>query len=355
MCTASIHDGRDLESLPTWQAGLPRPAPQPRSGERSAFARRRCTGTRTGCASAGFRLRLVVPGHRSVRAAGRRLLHLASFLQRRHGRAATHSAPGPHPVRHPRPARTRRCGSTRPSSCAREAAWRVIDTHPDYLVDDRILNGLRPVPGPLRRRRHRLARAPARGQRMVAAPGRLLAASMTGGVGGWWAPPRGDARVRFLGGGLVSTARRHRHRRRLPGPRHRPQPRPSRDRCLRARRRAVDQSPLALRLRRAAGEGPPRRRHDRHGTDGDSRGGATFEGWVVYPTREETVAALSGHRTELSQHFRIPTPEWSIECWAWDKRNTYRRAAELGIPAPRTWLVSTRIRVGRDRRRSSRT
>ena len=66
-----------------------------------------------------------------------------------------------------------------------------------------------------------------------------------------------------------------------------------------------------------------------------------FEGWVLYPTREETVAALSGHRTELSQHFRVPTPEWSIVCWAWDKRNTYRRAAELGIPAPRTWLVST--------------
>ncbi len=65
------------------------------------------------------------------------------------------------------------------------------------------------------------------------------------------------------------------------------------------------------------------------------------EGWIVYPTREETVAALSRHRAKLREHFRIPTPDWSVTKWAWDKRNTYVRAAELGIPAPRTWRVST--------------
>jgi predicted ATP-grasp superfamily ATP-dependent carboligase len=66
-----------------------------------------------------------------------------------------------------------------------------------------------------------------------------------------------------------------------------------------------------------------------------------LEGWVVYPTREETVAALSRNRAGLSEHFRIPTPDWSVTQWAWDKRNTYGRAAELGIPAPRTWRVSS--------------
>ncbi|MBV9802226.1 MAG: hypothetical protein JO130_03515 [Solirubrobacterales bacterium] len=65
------------------------------------------------------------------------------------------------------------------------------------------------------------------------------------------------------------------------------------------------------------------------------------EGWVVYPTREETVAALSRHRAELLRHFRIPTPDWSVTQWAWDKRNTYDRAAELGIPTPHTWHVSS--------------
>jgi D-aspartate ligase len=65
-----------------------------------------------------------------------------------------------------------------------------------------------------------------------------------------------------------------------------------------------------------------------------------FDGWVVYPTREETVATLSRDRAELREHFRIPTPEWTVTKWAWDKRNTYLRAQELGIPTPRMWRVT---------------
>jgi predicted ATP-grasp superfamily ATP-dependent carboligase len=64
-------------------------------------------------------------------------------------------------------------------------------------------------------------------------------------------------------------------------------------------------------------------------------------GWVVFPTREETVAALSRHRDELQAQFRIPTPPWEVVKWAWDKRNTYEIAAELGIPTPRTWVVAS--------------
>ena len=65
------------------------------------------------------------------------------------------------------------------------------------------------------------------------------------------------------------------------------------------------------------------------------------EGWVVFPTREETVVALSRNRTQLLEHFRIPTPDWEVTKWAWDKRNTYERAEELGIPVPRAWRVSS--------------
>jgi D-aspartate ligase len=65
------------------------------------------------------------------------------------------------------------------------------------------------------------------------------------------------------------------------------------------------------------------------------------EGWVVFPTREETVVALSRNRAQLLEHFRIPTPDWSVTKWAWDKRNTYERAGELGIPVPRVWRVSS--------------
>jgi D-aspartate ligase len=61
-----------------------------------------------------------------------------------------------------------------------------------------------------------------------------------------------------------------------------------------------------------------------------------LHGWVLYPTREELVAAFSRNRTELSELFRVPTPEWDSVRWAWDKRNTYNLAHDLGIPVPVT-------------------
>jgi len=64
---------------------------------------------------------------------------------------------------------------------------------------------------------------------------------------------------------------------------------------------------------------------------------AGLKGWVLYPTREELVAAFSRNRSLLTEWFRVPTPAWSTIQWAWDKRNTYRLAGDLGIPTPRTW------------------
>jgi D-aspartate ligase len=63
-----------------------------------------------------------------------------------------------------------------------------------------------------------------------------------------------------------------------------------------------------------------------------------LKGWVLYPTRDETVAAFSRHRKALQKWFRVPTPNWSVVQWAWDKRNTYRLAQEIGIKIPRTWF-----------------
>lgn len=59
-----------------------------------------------------------------------------------------------------------------------------------------------------------------------------------------------------------------------------------------------------------------------------------LSGWVLYPTREELVATFSRNRGRLSKSFRVPTPAWNSVQWAWDKRNTYRLARELGIPTP---------------------
>jgi D-aspartate ligase len=63
-----------------------------------------------------------------------------------------------------------------------------------------------------------------------------------------------------------------------------------------------------------------------------------LQGWVLYPTREETVAAVAIHREALGKRFRVPTPGWPSVRVAWDKRETYRLAERLGIPAPLTWL-----------------
>jgi predicted ATP-grasp superfamily ATP-dependent carboligase len=63
-----------------------------------------------------------------------------------------------------------------------------------------------------------------------------------------------------------------------------------------------------------------------------------LDGWVLYPTREETVVALARNRPVLEPSFRVPTPSWDTIRYAWDKRETYRLAAKLGIPTPRTWF-----------------
>ncbi|MGB8523558.1 MAG: hypothetical protein WCD43_11375 [Candidatus Acidiferrales bacterium] len=62
-----------------------------------------------------------------------------------------------------------------------------------------------------------------------------------------------------------------------------------------------------------------------------------LRGWVLYPTRDEQVAALSQNREELSEIYRVPTPGWETVKWLWDKRNTYHLADKLDIPTPRTW------------------
>ena len=59
--------------------------------------------------------------------------------------------------------------------------------------------------------------------------------------------------------------------------------------------------------------------------------------WILVPTRDETVAAFSRHRSELAAFFRVTTPGWDTIKWAWDKKNTYDLAVELNIPSPKTF------------------
>lgn len=64
-----------------------------------------------------------------------------------------------------------------------------------------------------------------------------------------------------------------------------------------------------------------------------------LHGWVLYPTRDEHVAAFALARERLSEVLRVPTPSWESVRWVYDKRNTYELAESLGIPTPRSWVV----------------
>lgn len=64
-----------------------------------------------------------------------------------------------------------------------------------------------------------------------------------------------------------------------------------------------------------------------------------LQGWVLFPTRDETVAAFGRYRDELKSFFRVTTPEWGSVKWAWNKKNTYDLAKHLGIPCPETFTA----------------
>lgn len=63
-----------------------------------------------------------------------------------------------------------------------------------------------------------------------------------------------------------------------------------------------------------------------------------LSGWVLYPTRDENVAALAANRDTLARDFRVPTPSLASIRHVWDKRETYQLAEKLSISIPRTWF-----------------
>jgi D-aspartate ligase len=67
-----------------------------------------------------------------------------------------------------------------------------------------------------------------------------------------------------------------------------------------------------------------------------------LRGWVLYPTRDETVAAFARYREKLLEFFRVTTGEWKSVQWAWDKSKTYELAESLGIPCPKTLIPKGR-------------
>jgi len=63
--------------------------------------------------------------------------------------------------------------------------------------------------------------------------------------------------------------------------------------------------------------------------------------WVLFPTSDESAALLSKFHTALSRRFRVSTPTWDVLRWAYDKRLTYRLAAEQRVDYPSTIYPAT--------------
>jgi D-aspartate ligase len=63
--------------------------------------------------------------------------------------------------------------------------------------------------------------------------------------------------------------------------------------------------------------------------------------WVLFPTSDESAALLAKFHAVLSQRYRLSTPTWEILRWAYDKRLTYRLAAEQQVDYPSTIYPAT--------------
>jgi len=63
--------------------------------------------------------------------------------------------------------------------------------------------------------------------------------------------------------------------------------------------------------------------------------------WVLFPTSDETAALLSRFHSILSRRFRVSAPTWNVLRWAYDKRLTYRLAADQHVDYPKTFYPLT--------------
>jgi predicted ATP-grasp superfamily ATP-dependent carboligase len=63
-----------------------------------------------------------------------------------------------------------------------------------------------------------------------------------------------------------------------------------------------------------------------------------LQGWVIFPTDDETVYFLARNKKRLEKYFLVTTPIWDITKYTYNKKLTYKLAGELGIPIPQTYF-----------------
>lgn len=62
-----------------------------------------------------------------------------------------------------------------------------------------------------------------------------------------------------------------------------------------------------------------------------------LQGWIILPTEDSVVYTLSMFKSELERFYIIPTAEWDVIKYTYDKKLTYLLAEKLGIPIPKTF------------------
>jgi len=66
-----------------------------------------------------------------------------------------------------------------------------------------------------------------------------------------------------------------------------------------------------------------------------------LDGWILFPTSDESAALLAKFHPVLSSWYRVSTPTWEVLRWAYDKRLTYRLAAQEQVDYPLTMNPTT--------------
>ncbi len=67
-----------------------------------------------------------------------------------------------------------------------------------------------------------------------------------------------------------------------------------------------------------------------------------LHGWTLFVSNDEAAAFCARQHAHLRRCFRLTVPCWDVLRWAYDKRLTYRIAADAGLNQPRTFFPRTR-------------
>ncbi len=66
-----------------------------------------------------------------------------------------------------------------------------------------------------------------------------------------------------------------------------------------------------------------------------------YKNWLLMPTNDLVVGILGENKNELSKYFKVSTVNFDILQYFFNKRLTYKLAADLNILIPKTWMANS--------------